>query len=212
LAQSGAAELIARDIQNDLGGIDILINNAGVQGPIGKIEDVDFSAWQQTFAVNLFAPARLSQLLIPQMRRRGGGKIINISGGGATSPRPNFSAYGVSKCALVRLTETLAHELTGSGIDVNAVAPGAMNTRMLEEVIAAGPRAAAPEYEAAMSRACNGGDSPAWAAELVIFLCSRACDGITGRLISAVWDDWKNLPIQRDNLIGSERYTLRRVK
>ena len=190
LADTAEVDSMFKLASDDLGGFDILINNAAVQGPIGKTENVDFAAWKRAFAVNVFAPVRLCQLAIPEMHRRGGGKIINISGGGATGPRPNFSAYGASKCALVRLTETLAHELSGSGIDVNAVAPGPMNTRMLEEVLAAGPQAAAPEYEAAMARSRAGGRSPARAAELVVFLASSVCDGITGRLISAIWDDW----------------------
>ncbi len=145
------------------------------------------------------------------MRKCGWGKIINLSGGGATSPRPHFTAYAAAKCGLIRLTETLARELASSGIDVNAVAPGAMNTRMLEEVIAAGPVAAAPEYEFAVKRSREGGVSPALAAELIVFLASPASDGITGRLISAVYDDWKSLPSLRAMLADSDRFTLRRI-
>lgn len=204
-------DYIARKAAEELGPFDILVNNAAVQGPIGLFEEIDFFAWQETFRINLFAPARLCQLLLPAMRERGWGKIINLSGGGATSPRPHFTAYAAGKCALVRLSETLARELIGSGIDVNAVAPGAMNTRMLEEVIAAGPIAAAPEFEFAVKRSRDGGVSPTVGAELVVFLASSASDGITGRLISAVYDDWKSLPSLRSALADSDRFTLRRI-
>ncbi len=191
--------------------IDILINNAAIQGPIGRFEQADWSQWKTGFDVNVFAPARLAQRLIPTMRRQRSGKIINISGGGATSPRPDFSAYAASKCALVRLTETLAEELRDSRIDVNAVSPGAMNTRMLDEVIAAGPDAAPREYASALKRQKEGGTNATRAAGLVAWLASPASDGITGKLISAVWDDWERLDQRRHELEKTELFTLRRV-
>jgi 3-oxoacyl-[acyl-carrier protein] reductase len=192
-------------------GVDILINNAAVQGPIGPLETNDKNEWRATFDINLFAPMRLTQLLIPAMRRRGGGKIVNISGGGATSPRPDFSAYGASKCALVRLTETLAEELREEKIDVNAVAPGAMNTRMLDELLIAGPDAAPREFADAIKRKREGGAPPEKAAALVALLCSSLCNRITGKLISAMWDEWEKLPQRRAELAAGELYTLRRV-
>ena len=131
---------------DDFAAVDVLVNNASVQGPIGPLETVDFAAWRAVFEVNLFAAAPVPAG--PAVHARSGrGKIINVSGGGATGPRPDFSAYALTKVAIVRLTETLAEELKGMAIDVNAVAPGAMNTRMLEEVLAAGPAAAPREYE-----------------------------------------------------------------
>lgn len=191
--------------------IDILINNAAIQGPIGRFEQADWLQWKAVFDVNVFAPARLAQRLVPSMRLRCSGKIINISGGGATSPRPDFSAYAASKCALVRLTETLAEELRDSRIDVNAVSPGAMNTRMLDEVVAAGPNAARREYESALKRQKEGGANATRAAGLVAWLASAASDGITGKLISAVWDDWERLDQRRHELEKTELFTLRRV-
>jgi NAD(P)-dependent dehydrogenase (short-subunit alcohol dehydrogenase family) len=203
-------QIISRCVA-DFGHIDILINNAGIQGPIGPLDTVDWDAWQNVFQTNFFAAARLCQLLIPSMRSHGRGKIINISGGGATGPRPDFSAYASAKAALVRLSETLAQELNDSRIDVNCVAPGAMNTRMLAELLAAGPSGARREYARAQAQAQSGGTSPSKAAELVVFLASAASDGITGRLISALWDDWASLPDRREQLAKSDIYTLRRI-
>jgi len=120
---------------------------------------------------------------------RGYGKIINISGGGATKARPNFSAYSTSKAALVRFTETLAEEVKLFHIDVNAVAPGMMRTAMTDKVLAAGVEAAGVE-EYKQAESCD--TTPERAAKLVAFLASHESDGITGRLIS-VHDPWEGM-------------------
>src|SRR5437016_14472488 len=90
------------------GSIDVLVNNAAIQGPIGPLLDNDPAEWAQTVAVNLTAPVMLCRACIPLMGKRSRSKIINLSGGGATGPRPNFSAYASAKAALVRFSETLA--------------------------------------------------------------------------------------------------------
>lgn len=199
-------------VVSQLGDVDILVNNAAIQGPLGPLESLDFAAWKAVFDVDLFAAVRLCQLVIPGMRRRGGGKIIHISGGGATGPRPDVTAYACAKTALVRLGETLAEELKDAKIDVNSVAPGAMNTRMLEETLAAGPTGIRKEYQQAVERKQKAtGVPPEKAAELVVFLASPESDGITGKLISAVWDNWRAFPPHRETLAKSDVYTLRRI-
>lgn len=190
--------------------VEIVVNNAGVVGPIGPFASSDFEQWQAVFQINFFAPARICKRFIEPMKRAKRGKIINISGGGATSPRPDFSAYGAAKCALVRFSETLAHELAGTGIDVNSLSPGAMNTRMLDQVLQAGPGSSG-EYEKAVTQQQSGGQPPENAAELVAFLASPQSDGITGRLISAQWDNWKELAQHKGELDKSDIYTLRRI-
>jgi len=211
LASDSQIEQTVITCLSDFGRIDILINNAGIQGPIGSFEQADWAAWREVFQINLFAAAQLCRLLIPTLREVRRGKIINISGGGATGPRPDFSAYAAAKSALVRLSETLGEELRDSAIDVNCVAPGAMNTRMLDELLAAGPTGASREYERALAQAQSGGTPPEKAAELVVWLASPASDGITGRLLSAVWDNWASLPDKREQLAKSDIYTLRRI-
>ncbi len=211
LADEAQTDAAAAECLKDFGAVDVLVNNAGIQGPIGPLDQVDWADWRRVLEVNFFAAVRLCRLLLPGMRARGRGKIINLSGGGATSPRPDFSAYAASKCALVRLSETLAEELRGSGIEVNCVAPGAMKTRMLEEVLAAGPQGAPREYERARLQAQSGGASPEAAAELVAWLASPASDGVTGRLLSARWDNWSRLPDVREQLNAGDVYTLRRI-
>ena len=192
--------------------IDILVNNAGIYGPMGSVEDVDWDEWVLTVQVNLFGTVSLCRAIIPIMQQQGHGKIINLSGGGATSPLPRMSAYAASKAAIVRFTETVAVELRGTGIDVNAIAPGALNTRLLDHVLEAGPEKVGQDlYERSVRQKKDGGVPLEIPAQLAVFLGSSESDGITGRLISAVWDDWRSLPDRLDQLTDSDVYTLRRI-
>jgi len=213
LSMPGAPSAIVSRAAEEFDSINVLVNNAATLGPIGPLWENDPFAWEETIRVNLLAPAALCGSVIPFMRRDGNGKIVNLSGGGATGPRPHFSAYAAAKAGLVRLTEILAHETRGMRIDINCVAPGMMRTRMLEEILAAGrDRAGADEYERA--ERCAAPPPPKAlqrAVDLVLFLSSFESDGITGRLISALWDPWEELPEHQAILAKTDIYTLRRI-
>jgi NAD(P)-dependent dehydrogenase (short-subunit alcohol dehydrogenase family) len=190
----------------------ILVCNAGILGPKGSLETVDWEAWKQTIEINLFGAILLFRATIPHFRSAGYGKIVALSGGGATAPFPFMSAYAASKAALVRTVETLAVELKPDGIDVNAVAPGAMNTRMMEEALAAGPeKLGSAYYEKVLRQKKDGGVPPGTAAALCALLASSESDGITGKLISAQWDPWETLAAHRAELAESDIYALRRI-
>jgi NAD(P)-dependent dehydrogenase (short-subunit alcohol dehydrogenase family) len=190
----------------------VLVNNAGVYGPKGLIEDVDWGEWVKAMQINLFGTVLMCRAVIPLLRRRGYGKIVNLSGGGATAPLPRISAYAASKAAVVRMTDTLAEELKDARVDVNAIAPGALNTRLLDEVLEAGPEKVGKQfYERSLKQQKEGGAPFEKGAKLAVFLASSASDGITGRLLSAVWDDWQNLPSRRAELAKGDVYTLRRI-
>lgn len=212
LAQPDAAKQIFEALSEFSNRLDVLVNNAAELGPIGPLAENDWDLWQRTITVNLLAPVALCRLAIPRMRLQGGGLILNLSGGGATSPRPFFSAYAAAKAALVRVTENIAAEFGGDGIRANAIAPGAMNTEMLEAVLRAGP-AMAGEYEhgKALEQKERGGASQQTPAELAVFLASPAGTGVNGRLISAVWDPWRKLDQYAPELSKSDIYTLRRI-
>jgi 3-oxoacyl-[acyl-carrier protein] reductase len=192
--------------------IHVLVNNAGVYGPKGLVEEVSWDEWEHAVRVNLFGSVLCSRAVLPHFRANGYGKIVQLSGGGATSPLPRLSAYAASKAAVVRFAETLAEELRGTGTDVNAVAPGALNTRLLDEVLDAGPdRVGESFYERALEQRSAGGTPLDLPARLVVFLASAASDGITGKLISAPWDPWAEFPGHIEDLRTSDVYTLRRI-
>jgi NAD(P)-dependent dehydrogenase (short-subunit alcohol dehydrogenase family) len=192
--------------------LDILVNNAGICGPLGEVEATDWREWVKTIEINLFGSVLAVRAVLPHMKSRHYGKIIQISGGGATTPLPWISAYAASKAAVVRFAESLALEVREDGIDVNAIAPGALNTRMMRTVLDAGPSAVGDAYFARMSRIASDGGTPLeMGAGLATFLAAAESDGITGRLISAPWDPWPDLPARRAALEGSDIYTLRRI-
>jgi 3-oxoacyl-[acyl-carrier protein] reductase len=140
------------------------------------------------------------------------GKIINLSGGGATAPLPYISAYAASKAAVVRFTETIAEECKDYGIDVNAVAPGALNTRLLDEILVAGEEMVGKQfYEKALQQKEGGGTPLQKGADLCVYLASAESDGITGKLISAVWDPWPAFNQRKAEIMSSDLYTLRRI-
>lgn len=197
--------------ERELPGFCGVVNNAGVLGPKDLVENADWNEWVRTIEINLLGTVLVSRAVLPLFRRQARGKIVNLSGGGATTPRPHFSAYAASKAAIVRFTETLAMETKGNGIDVNAVAPGTLNTRMLEEVVAAGPDKTGGEYQRALMQKKTGGESIERAAALCVFLLSNESDGISGKLLSAVWDPWPSLADRRQELQETDIYTLRRI-
>jgi NAD(P)-dependent dehydrogenase (short-subunit alcohol dehydrogenase family) len=195
-----------------LGRIDVVVNNAGVYGPKGLIEDVDSEEWITAIHINLISVFFMCKWILPHMKMNNAGKIINLSGGGATAPLPRISAYAASKAAVVRLTETLAEECKEYSIEINAVAPGALNTRLLDEVLESGPdRVGKAFYEKALKQKSDGGTPLGLGASLCVYLASSEGDGITGKLISAPWDPWQNLARYRDDLKNTDIYTLRRI-
>ncbi len=203
---------ITTEAESLFGGVDVLVCNAGVYGPKGRIEDIDWDAWLYALQVNLCGAIACCRAVLPAMRARRSGKIILLSGGGATKPMPYLSAYAASKAALVRFGETLAEEVKADGIDVNAIAPGALNTRLVDEILEAGPaRVGQAFYEQSIKQKETGGTPFERGTDLCVFLASRDSDGITGRLLSAVWDPWQTLASHIRELDTSDIYTLRRI-
>ena len=192
--------------------LDILVNCAGVQEPIGLFAKSNIEKWKKNIEVNLLGTVYFAHAALPHMLKRKSGYIVNFSGGGASGPRPYFLPYAVAKTGIVKFTEILAAETKGLGVRVNAVAPGAVNTHMLEEVLRAGPRAGEKELSEAKARKVKGGTAPEVATELVQFLASDDSHVLSGKLIAAVWDGWRSWTKKDiERIQESDMYTLRRV-
>jgi NAD(P)-dependent dehydrogenase (short-subunit alcohol dehydrogenase family) len=211
VSNKDAVEKMVRLALQEFGRIDILVNNAGILGPVGPLIENDSDEWIETVKVNLLGVFLCCKAVAPLMIKQGKGKIINLSGGGAASSRPFFSAYAASKTAIVRLTEILAAELKEFNVQVNAIAPGAVNTSIHNQVLSAGERLGESVLAEARKVKKTGGTPPDVPAALAVFLASDESGGLTGKLISAVWDNWKELGKQADRVNSSDLYTLRRI-
>lgn len=196
----------------ELGSVQILVNNAGIYGPMGPTDEVNWEEWKHSIEINLYGVLLPTRALMPHFKKAGRGKIIILSGGGATNPLPNISSYAASKAAVVRLMETLALELKDHHVDVNAIAPGALKTRFVDQVLAAGPDKVGSAFFAKNKKWAEEGATPLHlGADLAVYLASPESDGITGRLISAQWDPWRTLHQHRAELDASDIYCLRRI-
>lgn len=211
LAENDAPHRL-REAADGLGGADILINNAAIQGPIGRAWEIPWRDFEEAIRLDFLVPVGLCRALIPGMKAKGRGWIVNVSGGGATGPRPMFTAYGTAKTALVRFSETLAIETAPHGIRINAVAPGAFASGMTQAVREAEENAGIVELAAAQSLLDRGDRANAEkAARLIAYLTLGAGRDVSGKLISAVWDRWDALHCNADVVAHQDVFTLRRI-
>ena len=187
------------------GQLDLVINNAAITGPGGKLDEVDFTELEHTVCVDLLSPLFLCARAIPHLLRTNG-VVINLAGGGATGPRPNFTAYAISKVALVRATENLALEYPE--LRFYGVSPGLLNTNMMKDVLALGADKVGLEVDQALRCQNEGGEDPRKAAELALWLFENRPTHLSGKLISAIWDDYRNAPAHPEK---AGWWTLRRV-
>ncbi len=188
---------MAARVEQELGGIDLLINNAGIGGPLGPFLDAAPDAWWKTLEVNLRGPYLCCRAVLPGMIARGSGRILNMASGAGTFPIPGMSAYVASKTALIRLSEQLAMEMKPHGISVFPIRPGVVRTAMVAEA-----RGAVPMIQKILD---EGQDVTVdVVADLVLWLASGKADRLSGRLFS-VNEDLEEIvrraeDVERDNL------------
>ena len=201
-------------IQTKTPHVDALINCAGGFGAIGIVPETDSREWLRTIEVNLYGTYLMTKHIVPLMVSERHPRIINFSGGGAFSPFPNYSAYAVSKAAVVRLTENLALELGPLGITVNAVAPGFVVTQIHQATLRVGREKAGDEhFEHTLQKLSEGAVPIEVPVACVCFLLSEQARGLTGKTISASFDPWASPVFQEQipDLNQSELYTMRRI-
>lgn len=200
------------NVSNKFKKIDVLISNAGVYGPKGDFEKISWIEWKKAFQINCFGSIYLVKIFLKLLKKSSRGKIIQLSGGGATSPLPNLSCYSASKAAIVRFMETLSLEMAKYKIDINCIAPGALNTRLLDEVIKAGPLLIGKNFfNKSLEQKKNGGAGFKNALDLCDFLISNKSNGITGKILSAQWDNYTSSKCKSKKFLKSDVFTLRRI-
>ena len=176
-------------IRGELGGLDVLVNNAGTAGPTGPVEALSFEEWRRTLAVNLDSQFLCAHHAVPMLKDAGGGSIVNISSTAGLHGYPLRAPYAAAKWGVIGLTKTLAMELGPHGIRVNAICPGGVDGDRMDRVIAAqaSVRRVAQELvregllrQTSMRTFVDAQD----VAALALFLCSEAGAKISGQAIA----------------------------
>ncbi|WP_153098781.1 SDR family oxidoreductase [Paraburkholderia hayleyella] len=190
VADEAAVARVFSDAERQLGGIDVLFNNAGIAGPTGGIDEIDSADWERTIAVNLNAQFYFARRAVPLLRASpGGGSIIALSSVAGRLGYAYRTPYASSKWAVAGLTKSLAIELGPSGIRVNAIQPGIVRGPRMEQVIAAraaqlGLSCAAMEEKYLETISLRRMTTPEEIAATALFLCSPGGRGISGQTIS----------------------------
>ena len=193
--------------------IDILVNSAGIAGPVGPVQANDVSEWVRTVQVNLIGSFLCCHAVLPVMLGQDRGRIVNLSGAGATNAWRDMSAYCSSKAAVVRLTETMSLELAETNVRVNVLGPGSVHTRMWEEILEGGTAAGNQELrERGEMVTTGGGASIDRAAELAVYLASDVLGELNGRLISATSEGFPFSGETVQRIMSTEAFMIRRVE
>jgi NAD(P)-dependent dehydrogenase (short-subunit alcohol dehydrogenase family) len=172
-----------------LGGLDVLVNNAGIAGPTARVEDIDPADWDRCIAVDLSGMFYCTRKAMPHIKRAGGGSVVNLSSAAGRHGFPQRSPYSAAKWGVVGFTKSLAVEAGPEKVRVNAILPGIVEGERIERVIAAKARATGVSYEefqrkflqtTSMHSTVSGQDI----ANMALFLCTPAGAKITGQALA----------------------------
>lgn len=192
--------------------IDILVNNAAIIGPMGEISQIEGKDFFNAIRNNIGGTVFCTKAVIPHMKPQKQGCIINLSGGGGLYPLPYYDAYSASKAAIVRLTENFALELEEFHINVIAISPGAVNTKMFDQQLKVDKNSIGKKnWQALQDRLASGGDSIDKVSELALFIACQNRKELNGRVISAIWDNWENISNKKEKIIDTDTFQMRRI-
>jgi len=182
-------ERLFADVERSLGGLDVLVNNAGIAGPTAKVEDIEPQDWERCIAVDLNGMFYCTRKAMPLIKRSGGGSIVNLSSAAGRHGFPQRSPYAAAKWGVVGFTESLAVEAGPDKVRVNCILPGIVEGERIERVIAAKAKAHGVSHDEFRRRfldttSLHSTVSAEDIANMVLFLCSPAGARITGQPIS----------------------------
>jgi NAD(P)-dependent dehydrogenase (short-subunit alcohol dehydrogenase family) len=201
VSNPGDVRAMVAQVERDLGPVELLINNAGIGGPLGSFLNGDSDSWWRTLEVNLRGPYLCCREVLPGMIARGAGRIINVASGAGTYPIPGMSAYVASKTALIRLSEQLALEMKPHGISVFPIRPGVVRTALVEQA-----RKEIPQIQRILN---EGHDvTPEAVGDLILFLASGRADRLSGRLFS-VTENLEEIVRRAAEVEAGDLYVLR---
>lgn len=200
-------------INKKINKIDCLINNAAILGPMGNLEEVNWKKFKKTFQINFFSAALIIKLLLPKFKKQKEGKIIQLAGGGSSSPSIKRNPYATSKSAITRLVENVSEELKllRTNVQINSVSPGIMNTKMFRKIIRSSKKILGNKINKELRAKNKKKTDYNKIIELIFFLSSKYSNKITGKNISANWDNWKNWIKDLQKIRNTDLYTVRRI-
>ena len=186
-------ERMFREAHSKLGGLDVLINNAGIAGPTARVEDIDPADWDRCIAVDLSGMFYCTRKAMPMIKAAGGGSIVNLSSAAGRHGFPQRSPYSAAKWGVVGFTKSLAVEAGPDKVRVNAILPGIVEGERIERVIAAKAKAHGVSHEAFREKfldttSLRSTVSPQDIANMALFLCTPAGARITGQALAVDGD------------------------
>ncbi len=205
VTDQGAVESMVGDVERRLGAVDLLVNGAGIPGPIGPLWETDPREWWRALEVNLRGTMLPAWAVLRRMIPRRGGRIVNLASGAGGRPEPYASSYACAKAAVLRFTDSLAAAAREYGISVFAISPGMVRTALTH--------AFADSAEGRRWLGLHAAPPDAWfpperAADLVLFLASGRADALSGRFFH-VTDDVPMLVDKAEEIQTEDRYALR---
>lgn len=193
VASRAEVDRFFEEAQAWLGGLDVLVNNAGIAGPTGPVEEIEPHDWERTQAVNVNGQFYCTRRAVPLLKAAGGGSIINLSSSAGIMGFPLRTPYAASKWAVIGFTKSLSMELGSFGIRVNAICPGAVAGPRIDRVIAADAAARGLPVETVRRSVASQNSleefiDPQSIAHQVLFLCSEAGSQVSGQAIAVDGD------------------------